>query len=166
MRFRKIPTHLTMTDEMMHSINHGVQVQDRSAQEMLALLTPKRKTESYYQTLTENILNGGHLHIHSVGFTDLTLENAHVEIKHGPMYHVTAGQLLKYHLARPRQFRVAILFGRIPVDINFLREFFSHTIVTHVLYFDDSDNIIPLYRCTGTTSPYWPQKQIITDIQM
>jgi hypothetical protein len=121
----------------------------------LALVTPKVKREAYFQTIVENALGGTHRHIPGSGFTDVTLANAHVEIKEASKYHQTPGQLLKYHLIEPRPYLVVILFGRLPVSEEFLRRYFAETHVTHVLRFDDADNLVPLFCATGKTSPYF-----------
>lgn len=123
--------------------------------ERLRMVTPRIKKESYYQTLMENLLGGQHHYIKEAGFTDVTLANAHVEIKDAKKYHQACGQLLKYHLADPRDYLVVVLFGAMSTSVEFLRLFFSHTIATHVLYFDDDDNLNPIYKSTGTKSPYW-----------
>ncbi len=136
--------------ESSNIFSDGIDLEGR-----LDLLTPRVKKESYYQTLIENILGGSHQYIKRIGFTDVTIHNAHIEIKDGPKYHQACGQLLKYHLVCPRDHRVVILFGRLPVSLDFLRTFFSHTIATHVLYFDSVDNLHPIYRGSDLTSPYF-----------
>src|SRR3954466_5423410 len=120
-------------------LTKGVRLDRETDERKLHLLIPRVKRESYYQTLLENLLNSEHHYLGGAGITDLTLNNAHVEIKEGRKYNQTCGQLLKYHLARPRKYLVAVLFGPLP-DRDFLCLFFSHTCVTHVLHFDAADN--------------------------
>lgn len=134
-------------------IRNGVQVSGRA--DKLELITPRVKLEQYYQTIIENISGGSHRYIAGIGFTDVTLANAHIEIKNARNYAMTAGQLLKYHLGDPRDNRVVILFGPLTVSPDFLVSFFSHTIATHVLWFDQDDNLHPIYQ-KRVTSPYWP----------
>ena len=44
-------------------------------------LTHVRKDESFYQALLEKEFKSGHAHLRGVGFTDVTTEDAHIEIK-------------------------------------------------------------------------------------
>lgn len=134
-------------------LTNGINISDRP--DKLQLVTPRVKLESYYQTIVERLLSCGHLHIKGAGITDITLDNAHVEIKNARRYHETAGQLLKYALVDAREFYVVILFGQHPVSLDFLRAFFSQTIITHALWFDEDDNLHPIYRSTGPISPYF-----------
>lgn len=148
------PQPSSSTASSVHPIlAHGIDIAGRA--DKLELITPRVKLESYYQTLVEGLLKTGHHHVRGVGFTDVTLDNAHVEIKNARRYHETPGQLLKYALADPRPYYVVILFGQHTVTLDFLAEFFSHTIVTNALWFDEHDNLHTIYRSTGTTSPYF-----------
>lgn len=65
------------------------------------IVTPKtnnRKiTESYYQKILENVLNGKHKRIPS-GITDVTTEKIHAEIKCWPKWRHAIGQLMSYNV--------------------------------------------------------------------
>lgn len=143
---------------MLHTyLNEGGPLPATTAEEKVALLTPRIKQESYYQMILENILGQGHKYIRRAGVTDISLLDTHVEIKVAHRYHESAAQLLKYNLLSPKSYLVVVLFGPIK-DREFLRKFFRNTCVTHVLYFDKEDNLIPLYRSTGTISPYFAKR--------
>ena len=133
---------------------HGGPLPATTPEEMVRLLTPRVKRENFYQTILENILGSGHQHIPKAGFTDITLANGHVEIKEASNYHQTVGQLQKYQIICPKPRLVVVLFGKIK-DRELLRDFYRETPITDVLYFDEDDNLIPLYRATRTVSPYF-----------
>jgi len=135
-------------------LKYGGPLPATTAEEKLALVTPKVKREQYYQTLLENIIDAGHLYIAGTGWTDVSLEACHVEIKDVKHYSQAVGQLLRYAIMEPRAFLIVVLFGKMR-DIDVLINFFRHTDIHYVFYFDDDDNLIPLYRSTGTVSPYF-----------
>lgn len=72
------------------------------------------KKENHYQALLELKLGGKPLHIPNVGRTDVTTDEAHVEIKKWSRYVEVPGQLAKYQLAAPRRRRCVYFFGVTP----------------------------------------------------
>jgi hypothetical protein len=81
---------------------------------MLSKIALSAKHEGYYQRLLESKLGGTHLTIKGVGITDVTTEDAHVEIKRWRMADQVMGQLARYQLAVPRPRSCAYFFGARP----------------------------------------------------
>jgi len=77
-------------------------------------LLSERKKESYYQKLMEEKLNAKRMKVPGVGMTDLTNDEAHIEIKNWIYYDDVPGQLAKYHQVIPRKKSVVYYFGRRP----------------------------------------------------
>jgi hypothetical protein len=82
--------------------------------ELEAVANPVRKNEKHYQRILEERLSAKHLHIQGVGYTDLTTQDAHIEVKKWSDYHVVPGQLAKYNQAAPRARQCAYFFGPTP----------------------------------------------------
>jgi len=75
---------------------------------------PVQKKESYYQALLSAKLNAGHMRIEGVGITDITTDDAHIEIKHWGRFQEVPGQLAKYQQALPRSRSCVYFFGTEP----------------------------------------------------
>ncbi len=74
----------------------------------------KKKQEGYYQKLLENVLRAKHMCIPGIGTTDLTTEDAHIEIKIWTDYKKVPGQLAAYQQGCPRQKSIVYFFGKLP----------------------------------------------------
>ena len=74
----------------------------------------RRKDEKYYQNILEKTLGARRLHIKGLGITDLTTEDAHIEIKKWNRFHEVVGQLEKYNLRAPRKYKRVYFFGPSP----------------------------------------------------
>lgn len=71
------------------------------------------KPEAYYQKFLERRLGAKPLTL-PCGRTDLTTDDAHIEIKSWTRYHEVPGQLGKYQLASPRRQSIVYFFGLEP----------------------------------------------------
>lgn len=82
--------------------------------ELESVVHPKRKNEKYYQRILEDRLGAKHLWVPGVGETDLTTDDAHIELKKWSEYDDVPGQLAKYNLIIPRPRRCGYFFGPLP----------------------------------------------------
>ena len=77
----------------------------------VSALESEKKDEVYYQEILEKELSGKHIHISDVGTTDITTDDAHIEIKRWTRSHEVIGQLAKYQKAMPKQRSCVYFFG-------------------------------------------------------
>jgi hypothetical protein len=102
-----------------------------------------RKHESHFQRILQNKFQAEHKHIVGVGVTDITTDDAHIEIKRWKYYDDVTGQLAKYQraLARPRS--CVYYFGRMP-NSRRLNEIFELMAAANieVYWFDEEDDSI------------------------
>lgn len=78
-----------------------------------ATATAVPKTEKHFQAILSEKLGAAHMYI-AVGITDITTDDAHIEIKRWGRYQEVPGQLAKYHQAVPRPRRCVYFFGDEP----------------------------------------------------
>ena len=60
------------------------------------MLSPEGRKERYYQAILEAKLKAGHMRISKVGETDITTDDAHIEIKKWKDHDKVIGQLFRY----------------------------------------------------------------------
>jgi len=106
----KISDLKTANEALVLRLNH---IEARVA-ELEAAGNHIKKNEKYYQQLLERLLGAKHLYIQGVGYTDLTTDDAHIEVKKWSDYHVVPGQLAKYNHVAPRARQCAYFFGPTP----------------------------------------------------
>jgi len=103
----------------------------------------QRKHESHFQAILQKKFSAEHKHIVGVGVTDITTDDAHIEIKRWKHYDEVSGQLAKYQraLARPR--RCVYFFGRMPNSkrLNEIFELMAEANI-EVSWFDSEDDSI------------------------
>ena len=103
----------------------------------------KKKRETYYQTLLEGKLNAKRSRIPGVGTTDLTTNDAHIEIKNWDNYMKVPGQLASYHQGLPRAKSAVYFFGILPTlkRVNHIRTLMTaHKIAMYSI--DEDDEIV------------------------
>lgn len=120
-----------------------------------ASVTPRRKGEKHYQAILERLLSAKRMHIRGVGVTDLTTDDAHIEIKDFMVYHMVPGQLAKYNHVVPRARKCAYFFGKLPNKdrLRLIYELMEQSGIE--MYIFDSDDVP--YR-------YYPPTQAGNDI--
>ena len=82
----------------------------------IADLETQRKAETHFQAILEAEFGCGHMHIAGVGTTDITTEDAHIEIKRWGKFQEVLGQLQKYQAAQPRPRSCVYFFGPKPAS--------------------------------------------------
>ena len=81
-------------------------------------LEQSAKPECRYQKLLEEVLGGTHVTIQGVGTTDITTDDAHIEIKKWSSYQSVPGQLSKYQMGLPRPRSCVYFFGTKPKSLR------------------------------------------------
>jgi hypothetical protein len=102
-----------------------------------------RKNERYYQRLLEERLGAKHHHLSGIGTTDLTTDDAHIEIKKWSDYDDVPGQLAKYEQKLHRARKMACMFGPTPekARLRFIFELFTKSKI-EMYSFDANDELI------------------------
>ncbi len=90
------------------------QIIAQHAAQIRCLQRGSKKTETYYQKLLEKKLNAQRKDIPGVGITDLTTDDAHIEIKLWHKYHQVPGQLAAYQQGSFRNKSIVYFFGMPP----------------------------------------------------
>lgn len=82
----------------------------------LSRFVVSERKEKYYQAILEETLNAGHLRIENVGETDITTEDAHIEIKRWRDFDKVIGQLRRYQMFVKKARLCTYFFGSRPND--------------------------------------------------
>ena len=131
--------------------------------EVQALKQPP-KNENYYQNLLEQLTNGKHMHIPGIGRTDVTTNDAHMEIKRWHRYQEVPGQLAKYQSKCPRPRSVVYFFGSMPSNERVRN--IQNLMVAHGIemnYFDDYEDTIHRVEMPSEKEPDHLISDWITD---
>ena len=105
---------LAFKNEITVQLQAQAQIIAQQAVQIRSLQRIPKKPESYFQELLQRKFNAKRLHIPGVGTTDLTTDEAHIEIKNWKLYDKVPGQLSKYRLGSPRPGSVVYFFGMPP----------------------------------------------------
>ena len=111
--------------------------------EAIKALQERKQEEVFYQKFLERHLNGKHMRIPGIGTTDVTTDDAHIEIKIWRRFHEVPGQLSKYNQGVPRPRKCVYFFGEAPSEVrigtikNMMQE---HSI--EMYSFDVNDEIV------------------------
>ena len=131
------------------------QLKARIAELELAV-NPTRKAEKHYQNILQRLLPGAkHRQIREVGETDLTTEDANIEIKNFTRFHEVPGQLAKYHMFLPRPRKCAYYFGKVPTKdrLKIIHDLMAESGIE--MYIFDENDVPYLYTLTRTLEQKW-----------
>ncbi|KAJ3030821.1 hypothetical protein HDV00_008641 [Rhizophlyctis rosea] len=100
----------------------------------------KSKDERHFQAILQRELNSGRMRVQRLGITDITTDDAHIEIKRWNRFHEVPGQLAKYNQGAPRQVQQVYFFGQTPGQQR-LQDIYKlmRTFGIEVYSFDEND---------------------------
>jgi len=92
----------------------GLKAEMNAMQKTLSRFVASERKEKYYQAILEERFKAGHQRIVGIGETDITTEDAHIEIKRWSKFSDVTGQLARYQRAVRKDHRSVYFFGARP----------------------------------------------------
>lgn len=97
----------------IHNYNSETIKKHKNINNQTVEISKHKKPEKYYQLILEKLTSGKHKQL-QCGITDITTENAHIEIKSWCAWKSALGQLICYDFDDPKEHLYVYLFGEKP----------------------------------------------------
>lgn len=118
-----------------------------------------KKSEKYYQHITEKFLGGTHKKV-MCGITDISTDNLHAEIKHAKDYKDAIGQITCYNQVDPKPNLHLYLFGKAGKQLLETAKHLCSGLNIKLFIFTHSKNIVNIVDCFNNDNIVYTFREI------